>query len=67
MIMKWSLLKSNRCPACHKDLATSVEVMTNGGPGIKHPCGFTISNAKFTKILGERLEQGQFEPDEETA
>lgn len=66
MIMKWSLLKSNRCPACHKDLATSVDVMTAAGPGIKHSCGFTISNAKFSKILTDRLPKHEIEADEET-
>lgn len=63
--MKWDNLKKNRCPQCNGDLATSTRVETTTGSGLKHKCGFTISDRKFEQIVSERINKDLLYPDAE--
>lgn len=63
--MNWRALKNNRCPKCNKDLATAEACQTTTGPGIKHSCGFVISNKKFSEIVADRVAKNLIYEDAE--
>lgn len=45
--MKWHNLKNNKCPKCNKEF--SLENCRD--KSIKCPCGFSISEKRFSKIV----------------
>lgn len=63
--MKWKNLKNKQCPQCNGDLTNAVRIDTSTGPGLKHKCGFVISDKKFSEIVADRLKKELMYPDAE--
>lgn len=51
--MKWSNLKSNKCPQCNKDLTTTMVAAPAGFIACR--CGFKISEQRMLEIVSDRV------------
>jgi hypothetical protein len=54
--MKWRNLKKNKCPKCDKDFMIGLTTHPNDkGQVLVHPCGFAISERKYTMIVNSQV------------
>jgi len=55
--MDWFKLKENKCPKCRKDMMKGLQ--TPGGGMMIHPCGFRITEKRYTEIVNSTIKQEQ--------
>ena len=55
--LKWFNLKKNKCPKCSKNIYSGLGGLQSIDGILRHPCGFSISEKKFKKIVTSMVDQ----------